>query len=186
MIFVSVTQNGYCHCGCGQLTPLAKWNDKRRGAIKGSPLKFCPCHTSIKKAERWKDKDGYILVHKPSHPNANYDGYVREHILIIENELGRLLISPECVHHNDSNPGNNKLENLTLCPSQAYHMMLHQRMRALTKCGNADYRKCKICKNYDDIKNMVFRPSNNIHLHKSCWAEYARNKRRISKERKAA
>lgn len=35
---------GYCHCGCGQKTTLAKWTRKARGHVKGEPLPFCDGH----------------------------------------------------------------------------------------------------------------------------------------------
>lgn len=35
---------GYCHCGCGQLAPIAKRNRKAEGAIKGEPKRFIHGH----------------------------------------------------------------------------------------------------------------------------------------------
>lgn len=35
---------GYCHCGCGQLTAIAKWNRSDRGHIKGQPMRFIRGH----------------------------------------------------------------------------------------------------------------------------------------------
>ena len=40
---------GYCHCGCDQPAPIAKWEDKRRGWVKGSPVKFCYGHNRRKR-----------------------------------------------------------------------------------------------------------------------------------------
>lgn len=37
---------GYCHCGCGKKTAIAKDTNKKRGAVKGEPLRFLPGHTS--------------------------------------------------------------------------------------------------------------------------------------------
>ena len=36
--------DGLCACGCGQLAPLAKKTDRRKGAIKGRPLQFISGH----------------------------------------------------------------------------------------------------------------------------------------------
>jgi len=182
MIYPSVTEK-YCQCGCGRLTPLAKWNDKRRGAIKGQPVRYMPTHTGIHKAERRVDFDGYVLILVPGHHRVDCDGRVREHILVAEKTLGRNLKEPECIHHADENKENNSPNNLVICPDQAYHMLLHQRIRAFKESGNADYRKCKVCKTYDDTENMVFRPSDNTYLHKSCWAERAQRERALKKER---
>ena len=78
----------------------------------------------------------------------------RAHILIAEAALGRKLKLSEIVHHVDCDRSNNKPGNLVLCPSQAYHALIHQRMRALDASGNAGFRKCKYCKNYNDPATM--------------------------------
>jgi hypothetical protein len=38
------------------------------------------------------DKDGYILVLRPDHPNCDRHGYVRKHRLVMEKSLGRHLL----------------------------------------------------------------------------------------------
>jgi hypothetical protein len=35
---------GYCHCGCGQKTTLAKSNNSRSGTQRGQPNRFLPNH----------------------------------------------------------------------------------------------------------------------------------------------
>lgn len=35
---------GYCHCGCGQKTPIAKHANKKYGYGKGEPTQFIPGH----------------------------------------------------------------------------------------------------------------------------------------------
>lgn len=35
---------GYCHCGCGQKTTVAKWDDVRHGHVKGQPKRFILGH----------------------------------------------------------------------------------------------------------------------------------------------
>jgi len=41
---------GYCHCGCGQLAPIATDNDKRFGWIKGQPKKYAHGHNRRRSA----------------------------------------------------------------------------------------------------------------------------------------
>jgi hypothetical protein len=35
---------GYCHCGCGQRTPISAKTERRWGYVKGEPRKFIPGH----------------------------------------------------------------------------------------------------------------------------------------------
>ncbi len=35
---------GYCQCGCGQKTSIAKQSNSRRGDVRGEPVKFLPGH----------------------------------------------------------------------------------------------------------------------------------------------
>lgn len=65
------------------------------------------------KAFRRKNKSGYILILKPEHPRA-HNGYVLEHILVMEDFLGRKVVSPETVHHKNGKRDDNHIENLEL------------------------------------------------------------------------
>lgn len=71
-----------------------------------------------------KDK-GYRVISCPCHPNADRDGYVLEHRLIMEVFLSRLLSRNEVVHHKDGNKLNNAIENLDLLSSKSEHSRLH-------------------------------------------------------------
>jgi hypothetical protein len=79
------------------------------------------------KAARRLASNGYYAVYMPNHPNAFGIGYVYEHRLIIENEIGRLLKSTEIVHHKDGNKLNNNIANLELCHSIAEHKVKHRK-----------------------------------------------------------
>ena len=68
------------------------------------------------------DQDGYVLVKKNDHPRADRHGYVREHRLVMEQQLGRPLDSKEVVHHLDGNRQNNHPSNLSLFPSNGQHL----------------------------------------------------------------
>ena len=62
------------------------------------------------------DDDGYILVLDPERTKRT-DGrtrYIPEHRLVMEQHIGRKLVSGEIVHHIDGNKINNNIENLKL------------------------------------------------------------------------
>ena len=111
-------------------------------------------------------RNGYRLI--------VYKGKQRgEHIAICEKALGKELPKNAIVHHLDNNRSNNANNNLLVCPSQQYHLLIHLRQRALDACGNADFRLCSFCKKYDDPLNM--QKNGRSYRHASCIKEY--NKR---------
>jgi len=68
------------------------------------------------------DPEGYVLQHTPGHPNANWGGYVRQHRLVMEAHIGRLLTDEEVVHHEDKNKSNNDISNLILFANNSEHL----------------------------------------------------------------
>ncbi len=101
----------------------------------------------------------------------------REHVLIAEKALGKKLPNGAVVHHADGNSLNNDPDNLVICPNQGYHRLLHRRLNAFTACGNADWRKCVLCKVYDSPENVARYGGRCVH--KACAAKKERERRRI-------
>ena len=67
---------------------------------------------------------GYILLLKPNHPNADSRGYVSEGRYKIANKLSRILRSNEVVHHKNGIKDDNRLSNLKLM-TRKEHSYLH-------------------------------------------------------------
>jgi len=72
-----------------------------------------------KKHWNWKggkrfNNEGYVLVYKPEHPNANNQNCVYEHRLVMEKYLGRYLKPRGIVHHKNGIRNDNRIENLEL------------------------------------------------------------------------
>lgn len=72
--------------------------------------------------------DGYIAIYFPDHPKSSADGYIMEHILVMEALIGRHLSADECVHHIDGDKKNNKKGNLKLMTKKE-HMSYHMKER---------------------------------------------------------
>lgn len=71
-----------------------------------------------------KRDDGYIQIYFPDHPNATAEGYILEHVLIMECAIGRHLKKDEVVHHKNHIRDDNRLSNLQLM-SFKEHAKLH-------------------------------------------------------------
>lgn len=68
---------------------------------------------------------GYPVLYDPSHPRAKSNGYVKEHIVIVERMLGRPLSENEVVHHINGDKTDNTPENLMVFPDNKAHMRFH-------------------------------------------------------------
>lgn len=112
----------------------------------------------------------YKRIKAVDHPRAYCTGYYREHIIIAEKALGHYLPAGAVVHHADCNRHNNVNSNLVICQDDAYHALLHARMKALQECGDPRKRKCYCCQEYDYPENMI--SHGNGHFHASCKKQY--------------
>ncbi len=85
------------------------------------------------KNHQWKGgrkvtSNGYIRILQPSHPFSDKRGYVLEHRLVIEKQLGRYLELKEIVHHINNILSDNRIENLKLFPSNTIHLQFHNKI----------------------------------------------------------
>lgn len=120
--------------------------DKRQGRIKGEYNKFVTGHNSNGKTNPmygksrpdmigannilWqggrKKHHGYIQILKPDHPFCNKQGYVFEHRLVVERQIGRYLkTKKEVIHHINGTKDDNCKENLMAFINESAHQRFH-------------------------------------------------------------
>jgi len=75
------------------------------------------------------NKQGYILIYVPEHPNSNSQGYYLEHRYAVELFIGRILTKKEVIHHLNSDKLDNCIENLMLFKSQKEHKSFENKIR---------------------------------------------------------
>ncbi len=97
------------------------------------------CSRSGVNSGAWKGgthltSEGYRMVVCKGYPNANKQGYILEHRLVMERHLNRFLVTGEVVHHINGDIVNNRIENLELMTisehSRHHHLgklLLHRR-----------------------------------------------------------
>lgn len=68
----------------------------------------------------------YKEVNGFGHPNSCSNGFIKEHRLVAEEKIGRLLKRTECVHHIDENKLNNSIENIIVFKTIADHSRFHK------------------------------------------------------------
>lgn len=115
--------------GCGRSTVrkyLHKFNLPVKNSRKG---KLVGENNPSWKGGRYKKPNGYVMV------NIAPGEYTREHVLVIEQHIGRKLFRDEVVHHLDGNRSNNQLINLMLLTKKE-----HDRYHMICRNKRIDYR----------------------------------------------
>lgn len=126
----TLTPNVVGKCAaCG--SPVSRWESPKRTRSKVDDAIYCGrvCAGSGRRGANhpnWTggkriDRDGYVLVYNPDHPYANSGGCVREHRLVMERKIKRILRPEEVIHHRNGNVQDNRIRNLKLYPNNAAH-----------------------------------------------------------------
>lgn len=149
---IEINPSGYCFCGCGKKTELAKVSSFRDGTVKGKPLKFLRGHhlTLANKDKpnygKYKNNYGYTYILLKAIPKEDlslvqpmitkFAGNlaVSEHRYVMAKHIGRPLIKGENVHHRNGERSDNRIENLELWTLK--HQPAGQ--RSTEKCEHCD------------------------------------------------
>lgn len=93
------------------------------------------------KGGRAMTSNGYVLIASPDHPHRDNRGYVREHRLVVEKQLGRYLDPRLEVHHLNGIKTDNSIENLKVMTFEE-HLKLHQDQHVSKQV----LKECAVCK----------------------------------------
>lgn len=98
-----------CLCECGNTHVV------RTGNLNSGKTISCGCYLR-KKGASWRsvDRNGYVIIRRPEHPNARSNGSIFEHTFVMSEHLGRPLLPHENVHHKNGIRDDNRIENLEL------------------------------------------------------------------------
>lgn len=126
------------------------------------------------KGGRIVDKNGYIHVFVPDHPecrrvnesrrlraNGKYyrkEKYIQEHRLVMEKHLGRYLLPTEVVHHRNGNRADNHIDNLELFDSNGSHLAetLSGKCPKWTDSGLLRIRASALMKAFPEFRKYSF------------------------------
>ena len=108
------------------------WNKEKKNCYSKETLKnMSESHKKIPfhKHPAWKggrmNHRGYILVKMPNHPFCNNNGYIREHRLIVEQQIDRYLLPKETPHHLGTKD-DNRPHMLMAFSSHSAHLRFHK------------------------------------------------------------
>ncbi len=158
-----------CECGCGRPTSVIPTTRPRLGLVKGEFRRFVKGHHNRNKGTKVKYSS---LENKATHR------------LRAERALGKPLPPGAIVHHADGSRDENAP--LVICPDQAYHRLLHIRMKVKAAGGNPNTdrvcTKCRLAKPFSAFgRSHCF----NDGVLKTCKACHNARLRAIAAEKRA-
>jgi len=99
---------------------------------KGHRLQTGDNHWHRNKERKYK-QHGYYEVFRPNHPRTNTKNHIKQHVLVMEEKIGRLLTKKEIVHHINGIRSDDRPENLYLFADNRSHLIYENNLTATYK-----------------------------------------------------
>lgn len=96
------------------------------------------------------DEKGYVSIY------TEEEGWIKEHIFIVQEFIGRNVTKEETIHHEDFNKQNNELDNLVLFPTRKSHTRFHRQLKQFgyTNPRRSEIKELKNNMNIERKKNI--------------------------------
>ena len=131
--------------------------------LKANQKYFLFKSMSLEEALRERNKtsvrNGYIIEKCDDHPKSD-NGWVYQHILVMEAKLGRYLKEGEEVHHDNEIKTDNRIENLVLM-TKSEHMSHHRKGKSSHNKGQHIDTSDRVCHLCGSDKTYKKKPSDN-------------------------
>lgn len=135
-----------CECSCGNKTfvegtKLASERVRSCGCLKRETLSLNGKARIGSKNPNWGKRKrsltnrGYIRIRSQDHPRCSSQGYVLEHILVMEQMLGRPVPDGAVIHHCNGDKTDNRPFNLRLFGSNHDHLVFHAESKKMHMRG---------------------------------------------------
>lgn len=99
------------------------------------------------KGGKTRHSKGYVLIRNPTHHRSTKNGYVMEHVLVLEKKLGRSLKPNEIVHHINHKKTDNHPANLQVM-TRSQHQRFHWKENRIEWLKNLSKARNKNRRNY--------------------------------------
>lgn len=130
---------------------------KFRAYHKNKKYNVCTIKPKRKNSKGSYKQNGYVKVLVSEHPFSDKRGYVLEHRLILEENLGKFLEKHIVIHHINGIRDDNRLENLEIIQDQSRHAKSHDAGER-----NKNGRFVAESKEFNEIKFRLFNKDKKI------------------------